>query len=124
MGDGTRVICVIYRLCGLVPNGKVGLRYFGLSLKVAGILEDGVSLDCLESRRGVHNVLYDPVLMEYLRDTEFEFSLELLTTEQDLTFKSRLMCVLDRSEIVLRYRCWYTFWCCGHIGLSEKRLGS
>lgn len=72
---------------------------------------------------GVRNVLYVLVLSEYLGDLEFEVSLVPLTTEQDLTFETHPILVLERSERVLRYRHGYTLWCYGHVSLSEKRLG-
>ena len=43
--------------------------------------------------RGVYTVLLVPVLRDYLRDLEFEFTLGPLANEYDLTFESRVLIV-------------------------------
>ena len=71
MGQESRVLCT----CCVVwfgTKGVVNPRYFGLFSKIAGIKKLAYRWDRLESMRGVRNVLYDLVLVEYLRHLECE----------------------------------------------------
>ena len=54
--------------------------------------------DRLESIRGVRNVLFAPVLSEYLRSLKLESLLELLANEEDLTFESCVLIVPVKVE--------------------------
>jgi hypothetical protein len=51
--------------------------------------------------RGVHNVFHVSILRKYLRDSEHHITVELVTIEQDLSFESGPVRILDTSERVL-----------------------
>ena len=52
--------------------------------------------------RGVHDVFHVSMLRKYLRDPEHHITVELVTIEQDLSFESRPVRILETSERVLR----------------------
>ena len=52
--------------------------------------------------RGVHNVFHVSMLRKFLLDPEHAIPLEPLSIEQDLTFESRPVKILEESERVLR----------------------
>lgn len=83
-------------------RGKLSPRYIGPFTILARIGKLAYCLDLPESMRGVHNVFHVSMLRKYLRDLEHHVSLEPLTIEQDLSFKSKPVQILERSEKTLR----------------------
>ena len=83
-------------------KGKLSPRYVGPFPIVARIGKLAYRLELPESMRGVHNVFHVSMLRKYLRDPEHAISLEPLSIEQDLTFESQPVKILEESEWVLR----------------------
>jgi hypothetical protein len=52
--------------------------------------------------RGVHDVFHVSMLRKYVRDPEHHITLEPITIEQDLSFESHPVRILETSERVLR----------------------
>jgi hypothetical protein len=52
--------------------------------------------------RGVHDVFHVSMLRKYVRDPEHHITLEPVTIEQDLSFESCPVRILETSERVLR----------------------
>lgn len=83
-------------------KGKLSLRYVGPFPIMARIGKLAYRLDLPESIRGVHNVFHVSMLRKFLRDLEHAIPLEPLSIEQDLTFESRPVKILEELERVLR----------------------
>ena len=85
-------------------KGKLSPRYIGPFPIVARVGKLAYRLELPESLIGVHDVFHVSMLRKYLRDPEHHITLEPVTIEQDLTFESRPVKILEESERVLRRR--------------------
>ena len=102
---GDQVLLKVSPTKGVVrfgTRGKLNPRYVGPFTILARIGKLAYRLDLPESMRGVHNVFHVSMLRKYLRDPEHHVSLEPLTIEQDLSFGSKPVQILERSEKALR----------------------
>jgi ribosomal protein L21E len=104
---GDQVILKVSPTKGVVrfgTKGKLSRRYIGpfSIVEIAGIL--AYRLELLESMKGVHDVFHISMLTKYLRDPEHHITVEPVTIDQDLTFESRSLRILEESERVLRHR--------------------
>ena len=83
-------------------KGKLSPKYVGPFPITARVGKLAYRLDLPESMRGVHDVFHVSMLRKYLRDPEQVIPLEPLIIEQDLTFESQPVQILEESERVLR----------------------
>ena len=104
---GDEVLLKVSPTKGIVrfgTKGKLSPRYIGPFTILARIGSLAYRLDLPDSMKGVHNVFHVSMLRKHLRDPEHRIVLEPVTIEQDLTFESRPVKILEESEKVMRSR--------------------
>ena len=82
-------------------KGKLSPRFIGPFVIKERVGKLAYQLELPESMRGVHDVFHVSMLRKYLRDPEHHITVEPVTNEQDLSFESRLVRILETSERVL-----------------------
>ena len=103
-GEGDQVLLRVSPTKGVVrfgTKGKLSPRFIGPFVIKERVGKLAYRLELPESMRGVHDVFYVSMLRRYLRDPEHHITVEPVTNEQDLSFESRPVRILETSERVL-----------------------
>jgi len=98
--EGDEVLLRVSPTKGVVrfgTKGKLRPRYIGPFLVKERVGKLAYRLELPESMRGVHDVFHVSMLRKYLRDPE-HIIVEPATIEQDLSFESRPVRILETSE--------------------------
>ena len=104
-GEGDQVLLRVSPTKGVVrfsTKGKLSPRFIGPFVIKERVGKLAYRLELPESMRGVHDVFHVSMLRRYLRDPEHHITVEPVTIEQDLSFESRPVRILETSGRVLR----------------------